>query len=248
MKYKNARDIFPENLLNQIQKYVSGELIYIPAKKDKKAWGETSGYQRYLFERNLEIKRQFHAGADVEQLADTFHLSVETIKKIIYAKKEDKLLDYSCSLSSAKEYAEAGKIDEWIHTYLYAEGHNQTFSDGLKLFDRYFIGPITIPLSLLHRCCGPESNMRYQVDADWFEVQVGKLQQALRTEKDMPPLIVHYVEHDFELNDGNHRLEACNRLGIKEYPIILWITEEEEYKEFGEKYPEYLKDAIVIRK
>lgn len=90
MKYKNARDIFPENLLNQIQKYVSGELIYIPAGKEKKAWGET------------------------------FHLSVETIKKIIYAKKEDKLLEYSCSLSSAKEYAEAGKIDEWIHTYLYA--------------------------------------------------------------------------------------------------------------------------------
>lgn len=64
----------------------------------------------------------------------------------------------------------------------------------------------------------------------------------------MPPLIAHYVEHDFELNDGNHRLEACSRLGIKEYPVILWITEEEEYKEFREKYPEYLKDAIVIRK
>ena len=57
------------------------------------------------------------------------NLYVETIKKIIYAKKEDKLLEYRCSLSSAKEYEEAGKIDEWIHTYLYAEGHNQAFSD-----------------------------------------------------------------------------------------------------------------------
>ena len=36
MKYKNAKDIFPENLLRQIQKYVSGELIYIPSDTQKK--------------------------------------------------------------------------------------------------------------------------------------------------------------------------------------------------------------------
>lgn len=43
MKYKNASDIFPEKLLRQIQKYVSGELVYIPAGDSKKAWGETIG-------------------------------------------------------------------------------------------------------------------------------------------------------------------------------------------------------------
>ena len=32
MNYRNAQDIFPENLLKQIQRYVSGETIYIPAK------------------------------------------------------------------------------------------------------------------------------------------------------------------------------------------------------------------------
>ena len=54
MKYKNAKDIFPENLLRQIQKYVSGELIYIPSDtQKKKEWRETSGYRRYLYERNL---------------------------------------------------------------------------------------------------------------------------------------------------------------------------------------------------
>ena len=38
MNYRNAQDIFPENLLKQIQRYVSGETIYIPAKNEKKAW------------------------------------------------------------------------------------------------------------------------------------------------------------------------------------------------------------------
>ena len=44
MNYRNAQDIFPEQLLKQIQRYVSGETIYIPASEQKKtAWGESSG-------------------------------------------------------------------------------------------------------------------------------------------------------------------------------------------------------------
>lgn len=39
MKYKNAKDVFPPNLLKQIQKYVAGELIYIPAGGKRKSWG-----------------------------------------------------------------------------------------------------------------------------------------------------------------------------------------------------------------
>lgn len=31
MKYLNGRDIFPEPLLRQIQKYAAGQLVYIPA-------------------------------------------------------------------------------------------------------------------------------------------------------------------------------------------------------------------------
>ena len=44
----------------------------------------------------------------------------------------------------------------------------------------------------------------------------------------------------FELNDGNHRLEAYNRLGINEYFVIFWITEKEDYADFMEKYKQYL--------
>ena len=54
MKYRNAKDIFPEKLLKQIQKYVSGETIYIPAGAEKKDWGATSGYQQYIRERTQQ--------------------------------------------------------------------------------------------------------------------------------------------------------------------------------------------------
>lgn len=247
MKYKNAKDIFPENLLKQIQRYVSGEVIYIPAGKERRSWGETSGYHQYLSERNRAIKNEYKNGADIESLMTKYHLSFESIRKILY-QKEDIILDYKTSLTSAYDYASCGKIDEWIHTYLKSDGHNEAFSDGLKLFDRYYIGPMTMPTNLFHRCCGPEANMTYHVDAEWFHIHVADLKKVLETNQDMPPLIAHYVEHDFELNDGNHRLEAYNQLQCQEIPVIIWITEEDEYQEFLEKYGSYMQNASVIRR
>ena len=53
MQYKNGKDIFPERLLKQIQKYVSGELIYIPSMEKKKDWGEVSGYKKNIAKAKL---------------------------------------------------------------------------------------------------------------------------------------------------------------------------------------------------
>ena len=70
MKYRNAKDIFPEKLLKQIQKYVSGETIYIPAGAEKKDWGATSGYQQFIRERNTAIREAFQRGITIEALMD----------------------------------------------------------------------------------------------------------------------------------------------------------------------------------
>lgn len=240
MKYENGGDIFPERLLKQIQKYVSGKLVYIPSSDKKRTWGETSGYKKYLLERNRDIRNKFNAGASIEQLSDEFYLSYESIKKLVYSKREVFILEYKCTLSSANNYAKNRKLEEWVHTYLLSDGHNKEFSDGLKLSDRYFLGPIKMPLSLFSRCCGPEANMKYRVNAEWFEEHVTKLENVIKIEKDMPPLIVHFVDGQFELNDGNHRFEAYTRLGIKEYYVIIWITEKHEYDLFLSKYARYL--------
>ncbi len=47
--------------------------------------------------------------------------------------------------------------------------------------------------------------------------------------------MVVYVDSGFELNDGNHRLEAYSRLAIGEYYVIIWITEKSEYSEYLKK-------------
>jgi len=240
MRYENGKDIFPERLLKQIQKYAAGKLVYIPSE-EKRDWGDTTGYKKYLLKRNHDIRLKFRNGVTIEQLADEYCLSYETIRKIVYSKKEVFVMEYKSTLSSAVGYAGNGKLEEWIHTYLLSDGHNKDFSDGLKLFDRYFLGPVKMPLSLFRRCCGPEEGMKWRIPKDNFEQKVEALKKVISEEKDMPPLIVHYVDSEFELNDGNHRLEAYSRLGIDEYYVIVWITEKEEYADFMDKYSKYME-------
>ena len=248
MAYRNARDIFPEGLLRQIQKYVSGETIYIPAGVEKKDWGETSGYQQYIRERNAAIREAFQGGKTIEALTEEYSLSYDTIKRIVYSKKEVTMLKYSATLDSAMEYGREEKMDAWVHLYLNEEGRNIPFSDGLKLFDRYFISPAQFPISLFHRCAGPEEDMKYRIDKDWWEHKIAELTKAVQAGAEMPPMIVHYVGGEFELNDGNHRHKVYEDLGIETAWVILWITEEAELTDFMSKYGEYVKDCTIIRR
>ena len=248
MGYRNAQEIFPEGLLKQIQRYVSGETIYVPARDERKAWGETSGYQQYIRERNEKIRAEFSDGKSIEDLMDRYALSYDSIKRIVYNRRETAMLKYSATLSSAKAYAEAGKLDAWIHLYLNEEGRNIPFSDGLKLFDRYYFSPAQFPISLFHRCAGPEPEMKYQIDRDWWAHKVAELEKVIPENDDMPPFMVHYTDGEFELNDGNHRHQAYENLGIEKAWVIIWITEDSELDDFMSKYGEYVKDCKIIRR
>ena len=149
-------------------------------------------------------------------------------------------LRYEGSLTSALEYAKNGRIEEWIHEYLLSDGNNKAFSDGLSLQKRYYIGPIEFPPSLLCRCCGPEENMRFRVNEGGCERKVLSLMSSISDGKDLPPIMVNFADGELTLNDGNHRFEALTQLGVKEYPVIVWITEKDEYQEFVERYGKYL--------
>jgi len=88
MKYTNAVTVFPEKLLKEIQKYVKGGIIYIPAPEEMhKKWGQNSGSRKYLDDRNEEIREGYVNGTSIDELSDTFCLSYHSIRKIIYSKK-----------------------------------------------------------------------------------------------------------------------------------------------------------------
>ena len=87
MKYRNANEILPAGLVEELQKYMQAGYIYIPAKtKAHKSWGELSGYRKELEDRNKKIVSDYRQGVPVEELAELYHLSVYAIRKIIYQK------------------------------------------------------------------------------------------------------------------------------------------------------------------
>lgn len=88
MKYINAHAVIPEELLKEIQKYVYGELVYIPNPPGvREQWGKNSGYRDLLNHRNTEIRHRFREGSSITQLAEIYSLSYDSIKKIVYSKK-----------------------------------------------------------------------------------------------------------------------------------------------------------------
>ncbi len=85
MRYKNAQNILPDKLLRELQQYISGGMLYVPAAGEKKPWGEASGARSYYKQRNQAIREAYRAGANVPQLAQQYGLTEEAIRKILSA-------------------------------------------------------------------------------------------------------------------------------------------------------------------
>lgn len=88
MKYVNAKEVLPPSLLQEIQKYLCGEMLYIPQKETKKAgWGQKSGTRSLLGLRNRSIVEAYQSGSTVYELMDSYCLSEASIRKILYRRK-----------------------------------------------------------------------------------------------------------------------------------------------------------------
>lgn len=88
VKHVKADVILPDTLIQEIQKYIQGQYLYIPAKKElRKKWGEASGTRELIESRNTAIVIKHSIGYSIDALADEFFLSVHSIKKIVYKKR-----------------------------------------------------------------------------------------------------------------------------------------------------------------
>ena len=87
MKYVNAKALLPDGLVKELQSYIQGGYIYVPACPERqKRWGELSGYREELKQRNIKIIEEYRKGFSIENIAEKYHLSVYTVRKIIYQK------------------------------------------------------------------------------------------------------------------------------------------------------------------
>lgn len=95
--YKNGKDILPEKLLKELQKYIQGETIYIPKNEERKGWGENNGTRIAIRKRNSEIYGLYKEGIKVCDLAQEYNLSEDSIRKII-CKLNNEILKLSCKV------------------------------------------------------------------------------------------------------------------------------------------------------
>ncbi|MDK2586045.1 helix-turn-helix domain-containing protein [Romboutsia sedimentorum] len=83
MKYINAADVLPKELLDEILNYVDGELLYIPISGNKQKWGENSGSREYYKKRNTDIINLYNKGVSIIDIAQKYCLSYDSVRKIV---------------------------------------------------------------------------------------------------------------------------------------------------------------------
>lgn len=84
MSYKKAIYVLPQELLEKVQEYIDGEFIYIPRIADqRKRWGSSTATRKELQDRNARIYMDYLVGKHMEELAETYFLSLKSIQRII---------------------------------------------------------------------------------------------------------------------------------------------------------------------
>ncbi|MFC5528176.1 CD3324 family protein [Cohnella yongneupensis] len=220
MKYENAGDILPEELLRELQKYVSGKLIYVPSGDEKRAWGEASGYRDQLHRRNRMIRNKYAHGLTVSELADEYFLSLDSIKKIIYSKKNNNgYAAYAPTIDSAVQYASAGILEEWIQCY--QQFTRKAEPDTRELGkDHLYFGVVKFPLRLI-QTDGIEENRRQEDQDHLFEG---------------PPLLIQYEQGKFYCTEQKELFAALKQRKVNAYPSIVVLRENADYKRFMKFY------------
>ena len=147
------------------------------------------------------------------------------------------------TVRGALRCAEQGRLDAWVHAYLGTAGvlhrdlgENSDYHERLAAWfereERFWAGPLEMPLSRLIRRLGPEAAMPWNEPRETWERRVAAIQNAFEDPSAMPPLIARAVVPEpgeasgaFQLllNDGAHRHEALKRLGQTTCWVIVWF-------------------------
>ena len=87
MRYVNAKDVLPPDVLALVQKHTGGALIYVPKKDEEKAgWGQKNGARAQVHIRNNSILDAYKNGTSICELMIEHSLSEASIRKILYTK------------------------------------------------------------------------------------------------------------------------------------------------------------------
>ncbi|MCC5950678.1 MAG: hypothetical protein JJU45_01135, partial [Acidimicrobiia bacterium] len=133
------------------------------------------------------------------------------------------------TVDAAREAADDGATAEWVRAFLTSPGSdNAVLGNALAEQCGAWLGPLEVPLRLLHRLAGPEGErVMCPIDEDDWGDDVDDMEDRVEEGWEPPPLIVTFNEdRQLVLEDGNHRVEAMRRAGRDEGWALIGFADE----------------------
>lgn len=87
MKYKNAKDVLPEELLLRVQEYIQGEYLYVPVR-EKRAAELSDAYKTELEKRDAHIYTGYLEGMSRKKLSGIYNLSESSVRRILVKQRK----------------------------------------------------------------------------------------------------------------------------------------------------------------
>lgn len=89
MGYINALKVLPEELVEQIQRYAEGQILYIPKTRSKWCkWGENTDTKEYTEQRNIKLYIDYKDGVTILELSKRYFLDPKSVQRIIRAMRD----------------------------------------------------------------------------------------------------------------------------------------------------------------
>ena len=187
MKYKNAVAVLPTELIEEIQKYIQGEFLYIP-KKDKKRKRAVTEYKIELEKRNNRIYKMYLEGMSNEYLAKNFNLAQSSIRRILIEQRKR----FEIMSEKIKAF-----LCKWG---LQGESITQIYSTVWQIGESFVLKVYEEPKSL-------KRNITINQHLHNMGIPVGKLINTLKEEQ--------YVEADRQYFFMSEKLSGSNIVSLK---------------------------------
>lgn len=130
MKYRNAAELLPPQLLQELQKYAQGRTFYVP-KVRREPWGAGTGAKAFYSRRDADVRSRFSRGATPENLSEEYFISQDAVKKIVYKKRGAVMeINYDNYFwQNELVRVRRSKPDDWKHHKISYDSDDRFFTD-----------------------------------------------------------------------------------------------------------------------
>lgn len=178
MKYRNAKNIFPVDIMEELQKYVQGEYVYIPIK-DKTTNTNITEYGVEIQKRDEHIYTKSLGGLSNRKLSQIYCLSESSIRRIIINQRkrynrmkdviENVLGNWNMSESTVKQiYDSAWQVGEQFVLKVY--DNVEALNRNIKMLS--ILDDMGIPVSRVVRM---QTGAAYVQEGDNYYILTEKL-------------------------------------------------------------------------